>query len=250
MTGRWSVWALPVAMGAAVGVLQVGPVGAQAPPTPPQGVPQVTVTSRGEVQVTPDRARIQVGVETEARTAADAAAENNRKQTAVLAAIRALGIPQSAIRTLNYSVHPVQRWNERDRVTELVGYRVSNIVQVDAEKLDQSGPIIDAALKAGANRVAGLEFRLSDQARYRDSALVLAVQNARRQAEVAARAAGGTAVELLELNVMEMDRPEPRPQMMAAARVSDEAAPPTPVSEGTMTVSMVISTRWRFVQAR
>jgi uncharacterized protein YggE len=205
------------------------------------------VTSRGEVQVTPDRARVQVGVETEARTAADAANQNNRKQTAVLNAIRALGIPATAITTLNYSVYPIHRWNESTKRSDLVGYRVSNIVQVDADKIEQAGPIIDAGLKAGANRVAGLEFRLSDQARYRDSALVLAVQNARRQADVVARAAGGTASELLEVNVMEMDRPER--MMMAQMKTADAAAESaTPVSEGSMTVTIMINTRWRFTR--
>ena len=219
---------------------------AQATPAP---IPQISVNARGEIQVTPDRARIQLGVETEAKSAAEAAAMNSRKQTAVLAAIRALGIPQSAITTLNYSVFPVQRWNERDRITELVGYQVSNIVQVDAQKIEQAGPIIDAALKAGANRVANLEFRLSDQARFRDSALALAVQNAKRQAEVAASAAGGRILDLLEINVMDMERPEPRPMAMAAMKSADAAAP-TPVSEGTMSVSVMITTRWRYAKGQ
>jgi uncharacterized protein YggE len=189
-----------------------------------------------------------VGVETEARTAAAAAEQNNRKQTAVLNAIRALGISSSAITTLNYSVYPVHRWNETTKRSDLIGYRVSNIVQVDAEKIEQAGPIIDAGLKAGANRVAGLEFRLSDQARFRDSALVLAVQNARRQADVVARAAGGSASELLEINVMEMDRPERMVMAQMKSAEADQTA--TPVSEGTMTVTVVINTRWRYSQAR
>ena len=233
-------WAVAGAMLAISG----GRVDAQVVPPQP---PQITVTSRGEVQVTPDRARVQVGVETEARSAADAANQNNRKQAAVLNAIRALGIPSSAITTLNYTVHPIHRWNENTKRSELTGYRVSNIVQVDAEKIEQAGPIIDAALKAGANRVAGLEFRLSDQARYRDSALVIAVQNARRQAEVVARAAGGTASELLEVNVMEMERPERF--MVAQMKAADaSAAEATPVSEGTMTVTVMINTRWRYLK--
>ena len=227
-------------------VLALAPVQAQSQ-MGAELVPQISVSSRGEVQVTPDRARVQVGVETEAKTAAAAAEENNKKQTAVIAGIRALGIAQRAITTTSYSVVPVQRWNETLRRSELIGYRVSNIVQVDAERVDQAGPIIDAGLKAGANRVAGLDFRLSDQARYRDSALTLAVQNAKRQADVAARAAGGSAAELIELNVVEMDRPDPRPYMMAGMKAAEDAATPTPVSEGTMTVSVVVNTRWKFV---
>lgn len=230
-------------VGSVAGLMVVaGALGAQTQPE----VPQVVVTARGEVQVTPDRARIQLGVQTEAATAAQAAAENAKKQTAVLAAIRKLGVAERSITTVNYSVYPVQRWNEQQRVSEVIGYRVSNIVQVDAERLDQTAAIIDAALASGANRVAGLEFRLSDQAKWRDSALTVAVRNARRQAEVAARAAGGAASSLLELTVQEFGFPEPRPMVAMAMAREQDMAQPTPVSEGTMTVTVVVTTRWRF----
>ncbi len=216
---------------------------AQSPtPLPP---PQISVQARGEVQVAPDRARVQVGVETQARTAAGAAAENNRKQTAILSAIRALGIPSSAIATLNYSVMPVQRYDDKERRVILDGYRVSNIVQVETDKLEQAGGIIDAGLSNGANRVAGLDFLVKDAAKARDAALALAVESARRQADVAARAAGGQIVELLELSVNDFERPEPRP-MLAMSKVAGGDATPTPLSEGLSTVAVTVSTRWRF----
>ena len=216
---------------------------AQAPTPPPP--PQISVQARGEVQVAPDRARVQIGVETQAKTAASAAAENNRKQTAILAAIRAVGVPPSAITTLNYTVMPVQRYDDKERRVVLEGYRVSNIVQVETDKLEQAGGIIDAGLSNGANRVAGLDFLVKDAAKARDAALALAVESARRQADVAARAAGGQIAELLELNVNDFERPEPRP-MMAMAKVAGGDASPTPLSEGLSTVSVSVSTRWRF----
>ena len=216
---------------------------AQAPT--PQPPPQISVQARGEVQVAPDRARVQIGVETQAKTAAAAAAENNRKQTAILAAIRAVGVPASAITTLNYSVMPVQRYDDKERRVILEGYRVSNIVQVETDKLEQAGGIIDAGLSNGANRVAGLDFLVKDAAKARDAALALAVESARRQADVAARAAGGQIAELLELNVNDFERPEPRP-MMSMAKVAGGDASPTPLSEGLSTISVSVSTRWRF----
>ncbi|MBL0171622.1 MAG: SIMPL domain-containing protein [Gemmatimonadaceae bacterium] len=217
--------------------------GAQtAPPTP---TPQISVSARGEIQIAPDRARVQVGVETQAKTAAAASAENNRKQTAILAAIKALGIPAAQITTLNFSVSPVQRYDDKDRRVVIDGYQVSNIVQVVSDKLEQAGPIIDAALANGANRVAGLDFMVKDPSSARDAALAQAVQSARRQAEVAAKAAGGTLSELLEINVNEYERPEPRP-MMSMAKMDAGGATPTPISEGTATVSVAVSTRWRF----
>lgn len=232
-----------VAVAAAASALWAPIASAQTPA--PQPPPQISVQARGEVQVAPDRARVQVGVETQAKTAAAAAAENNKKQTAILAAIRALGVPSSAITTLNYTVMPVQRYDEKERRVVMDGYKVSNIVQVETDKLEQAGTIIDAGLSNGANRVAGLDFLVKDAAKARDAALAQAVEAARRQADVAAKAAGGQIAELLELNVNDFERPEPRP-MLAMAKMAGGDATPTPLSEGMSTVAVIVMTRWRF----
>ena len=227
------------------------PVMAQtATQTATQTPSQIHVSARGEVRVTPDRAQLQLSVETRGKTAALAAAENNRKQTAVLGAIKALGVPAGQITTLNYQVSPNQRYDEKERRTVIDGYVVSNTVQVITDKLDQTGLIIDAALSNGANRVAGLEFSVKDLTGPQDAALTQAVQIAKRQAEVAAKAAGGTLGELLELIVSsENDRPTPRMAMAMAMSVASDAPPP-PISEGSTAVGVSVSTRWRFVSAR
>ncbi len=214
----------------------------------PQPPPQIVVTGRGEVQVTPDRAQVQVGMETQARTAALASKENNQKQTAILTAIRALGIPASQIQTLNYSVMPIQRYDEKTQRVVIDGYRVSNIVQVETDKIEQAGPIIDAALTSGGNRVAGVDFVVKDRAKAEESALIKAVESAQRQAEVAAKAAGGQIAELLELNINEYERPQPRAVMAMARMEMADASAPTPVSEGMATIAVSVTTRWRFTK--
>lgn len=214
----------------------------------PQPPPQIVVSGRGEVQVAPDRAQVQVGMETQAKTAILASQENNRKQAAILAAIRALGIPASQIQTLNYSVMPIQRYDETAQRVVIDGYQVSNIVQVLTDKIEQAGPIIDAALTNGGNRVAGLDFLVKDRERAQETALTKAVESARRQAEVAARAAGGQIAELLELNINEYERPQPRGMMAMAKMEMADAAAPTPVNEGMATVAVSVTTRWRFMK--
>ncbi|WP_373058577.1 SIMPL domain-containing protein [Gemmatimonas sp.] len=233
-----------------LGVLATPPLATQAAaqmsmPLPPA---QIVVSGRGEVQVAPDRAQVQVGMETQARTAALASQENNKKQTAILAAIRALGVPAAQIQTLNYSVMPMQRYDEKTQRVVIDGYRVSNIVQVETDKIEQAGPIIDAALTNGGNRVAGLDFLVKDRAKAQETALTKAVESARRQAEVAAKAAGGQVAELLEININEFERPQPRAVMAMAKMEMADASAPTPVSEGLATIAMSVTTRWRFTK--
>lgn len=219
---------------------------AQAPVAAP---PQIVVSANGEVRVTPDRANIQLGVETQAKTAAAASAENSRRQTAILGAIKALGIPASAITTSGYTVNPMQRWDEKERKTVIDGYQVTNLVVVLVSKVEQTGAVIDAALGAGANRVAGLSFEASDPSKAREEAITKAVTQARHEADVAARAAGGTVAEMLELTINSYEPPRPMP-MFAMAKAASADAMPTPVSEGTLTVQVNVSTRWRFAAGR
>jgi uncharacterized protein YggE len=213
----------------AAGLSLTGTGAAVAQPMMPPAPPTISVSARGEVQLPPDRARVQVGVETQARTPALASQENNRKQTAILAAIRALGVPAAQIQTLNYSVMPMQHYDEKLRRVVIDGYTVSNVVQVETEKLELAGPIIDAG-------------------KAQDDALAMAVASARRQAEVAAKAAGGQIAELIELSINDFERPDPRPMMAMAKMEASDAAMPTPLAEGTTTVAVSVSTRWKFAR--
>ena len=208
--------------------------------------PQIVVSANGEVVITPDRANIQLGVETQAKTASLASVENNRKQNAVLAAIKALGIPAASITTSSYSVSPIQRWDDKERKTLIDGYRVSNIVIVNVAKIEQSGAVIDGALASGANRVVSLNFELADPSKAREEAISKAVAQARREAEVAAKAAGGGINGLLEITVNSYEQPRQVP-MFAMARSASVADMSTPVSEGTLTVQVSVTTRWQFL---
>ena len=207
--------------------------------------PQIVVSANGEVVITPDRANIQLGVETQAKTAALASAENNKKQNAVLTAIKALGIPAASITTSSYSVSPIQRWDEKERKTLIDGYRVSNIVVVNVVKIEQTGAVIDGALASGANRVASLNFELADPSKAREEAISKAVAQARREAEVAAMAAGGSITGLLEITVNSFEQPRQIP-MFSMAKSASVADMSTPVNEGTLTVQVNVTARWRY----
>jgi uncharacterized protein YggE len=210
--------------------------------TPPP--PQLVVSSHAETKITPDRARVRISVQTRAANAAAAASENAQIQQRVFAALRALGIRNEDLSTTGYNVSPEYR-HEPNREPRVVGYIVTNTVVAEVQRVDQVGRILDAALGAGANLISGLDFYPSNIETARREALENAIANARRDAEVMARAAGGTLGTLLEASVGAYYRPPPQPRMaMMAARA--EAAD-TPISPGTETVAVDVTTRWRFV---
>ncbi len=210
-------------------------------------IPQIAVTGRGEIKVSPDRATIQISVQTRASTAAAAAAENATKQQSVLSALRALGFSNDQLSTVNYNVYPEQRYDAgKDPV--IVGYNVTNTILIDVRKLSQVGPAIDAALSHGANMITSLQFYASNTEVARRTAIGTAIEKARADAEAAAHAAGGTLGTLLEISIGAYTPPPPRPLMMARAGVAQLDS--TPIQAGEETLSVEVSTRWRFNPAK
>lgn len=211
---------------------------------PNDQIPQIAVTGRGEVKVSPDRATIQVSVQTRAATAAAAAAENANKQQAVLSALRALGLTNDQLSTVGYNVYPEQRYDQ-GKEPVIIGYNVTNTILVDVRKLTQVGPVIDAALAHGANSISSLQFYASNTEAARRSAIAVAIEKARADADAAARAARGTLGSLLEINVSSYSPRPPQPVMMRAAAGMAQAD--TPINPGEETLSVEVITRWKFI---
>lgn len=231
-------------MTALLAAMPLARVTAQGSPTPPQ--PQIVTTAMGEATVIPDRASIIFALETRAPTAAAAAAENARRQKAVIDALRGKGIGAEQITTAGYTVSADERYDKGQR--QVVGYIARNSVVVEVLKTDMVGTLIDAALGAGSNMVSGLRFYSSVYESTRRTALERAVVKARADAEVMARAAGGEVGDPIEIQTMEMGMPRPMMEMADARMMaSSEAQTETPIVVGEQKVTVSVTTRWQFV---
>lgn len=213
----------------------------------PSQLPQIVVTGHGEIKVSPDRATIQIAVQTRAATASDAAAQNATKQQAVLSALKSLGLTNDQLSTVNYQVYPEQRY-EQGKDPVISGYNVTNTIVADIRRLDQVGKVIDAALAHGANLISSLQFYSSNTQGARRTAIASAIEMARADADAAARAAGGSLGPLIEVNVLAVSPPRPQPMMMA--RAAGVAQADTPINPGDETLGVDVMTRWRFVTGR
>jgi uncharacterized protein len=209
--------------------------------------PQIIVSSHGEARLTPDRASIHISVQTRAATASAAAAENAKRQQAVVTAIRTLGIAPDQISTANYSVNPEYRYDPNQAPT-VIGYVVTNTVVVDVRDLAKVPRVIDTSLGSGANMIEGLQFYASNSDSARREALAAAVAKARADAEVVAKAARGSLGSMLEATVGSYAMP-PRPMYTMSKAAGQEAAD-TPISPGQQTITVDVTTRWVFVAAQ
>ena len=150
---------------------------------------QITVTGQATIQIAPDIARAQLGVQTFAVSLDEAISENNRRASAASAVLKAGGVAEADIKTAVFQVH-VQRDYKEDRVGQIVGYWVNNAVSVTLRDLTRVGQLLQATIEAGINSVDNLVFTLNDFEPVRSQVRVLAMQDARRRAETLAQTAG------------------------------------------------------------
>src|SRR5688572_27330332 len=212
--------------------------------TRPQ-IPQIVVSATGEVRVAPDRATISIGVQSRAATAAAASAQNSQKQRAVIDAIKARGVPADQISTSSFNVIPETRYDrEGQQAPRTTSYLVMNTVTVELKRVDLIGPVIDASLAAGANQINSLAFGVQNADSARRIALASAMAKARADAEVMARAAGGTLGPLIEATAMDVGIPRPIYMRAEAAMAADKSVP---VEPGQETISAGINARWQFI---
>lgn len=201
----------------------------------------ITVSGSGEAKAVPDQAQLSAGVTTTATTAAAALAENARKMNGVFATLKRLGVPDKSIQTSNFSVTPqYPPYNQNATGPQrIVGYQVSNQVDVTLDDVKKLGPALDALVGSGANQINSVGFSIRDPATLLATARAAAVADAIKRAQTYARAAGvglGAVVSIAE-GTIEAPRPMYRMQAVAAAPLDST---PTAAGEQSVTANVTI----------
>jgi len=150
----------------------------------------ISVSGSAMVSSNPDTLIIVLGVESEAKTANESLSQNSNSLNSVISSLKNSGISEDDIQTSNFSIHPLYdsikdsngNWQQI-----LNGYRVSNILSIQTERIDSAGDIIDAAVSSGANRVDNVSFQLSDDKlqKISDDLIADAINDAIQKAEKA-----------------------------------------------------------------
>jgi uncharacterized protein YggE len=222
-----------------IAVLLGGPVLAQTPADFPAAI---SVTGEAQISVAPDIAFVDARVATDAKTAREASEANNAAMTRVFAALKAANIDARDIQTSRLSLQPQYAPN-RSGPSPVVGYRASNRVTVRIHDVSKVAGVIDTLVGAGANDIGNVAFEVSQASKLLDDAREKAVADARRKAEIYARAAGVTLG--APLSISEGGAPEP---LFRAKMAAPMAAAPTPIAQGEETLSVSVNVTWAIKQ--
>ena len=210
---------------------------AQADVAPP---PTISVTGEATISAPPDLARIEAGVTNEAKTAREASDANNATMGRVLLALKGTGIDEKDYQTSRLSLQPE---NASGRVSssnapQIVGYRASNRLTIKLRDVSKIAGVIDAVTAAGANDIGGINFMVSNASKLLDDARAQAIADARRKAEIYARAADVTLG--APLSISEEGSPGPMMYRRAAAPM----AASVPIAPGEETLRITVSVTW------
>jgi uncharacterized protein len=210
-------------------------VGAQAqqPQQTPEG--RVVVTGEGSVSVTPDYAQIRSGVTTRARTVKEGVDANSKLMTAIIAALKDAGIAERDIQTARFSIQPVYASQVSNAEPRLSGYSVSNQVIVTIREIGKVGDVLDRVVAAGATDAGNVSFLVSNASKALDEAREAAIADARRKAEVYAKASG-VRLGRVEWITEDTGGGTPVPMMMARAQ-----AAPVPIATGEDTLRVRVT---------
>ena len=219
-------------------------------PTIAAGHTLLTVNAEGSSTAEPDLAVFGAGVTTQGDTASAALAENSRKMTQVVAALKRAGVAERDIQTNNLNLSPVYAPPKRlpdgsfeEQPQRIVGYQVSNNVSVKQRKLADYGKVIDALVTSGANQVNGPSFMLTKPEAAQDEARQQAIAIARQRAELYARASGLKVMNIVSISESGGNTPQP---VMFRRGMADSvaAAPPPPVMAGELETNVNVAVQF------
>jgi len=228
----------PFAAAIVAGALLATPVLAQTAPPP-----MISVTGEATISVAPDLAQVDGGVTSEAKTAREASETNNAAMAKVLLALKGAGIAEKDFQTSRLSLQPQSAPN-RAGPAAIVSYRASNRVTVRVHDVTKVANVIDTLVAAGANDIGGIDFIVSGASKLLDQAREQAVEDARRKAEIYAKAAGVALGPPLSISE---GGGAPMPIQFRAKAMA--AAAPTPVAQGEETLAVTVSVSWAIKQA-
>ena len=184
---------------------------------------RLDVSATGEVTRVPDLAVINAGVVTRAATAGGAIQQAATRMARVREALRQAGIADRDIQTSNISLEP-QYTYANNQPPKLNGYAATNQLSIRFRDIENTGKILDALVKEGANQISGPNLTIDKPEAALDEARGKAVAAARARADLYARSLGMRVVRVVSVSESGGSYPVPPPMPMYARAEAAQAA--------------------------
>ena len=201
-------------------------------------------TGSATTQVKPDKVTVSLGVETTNTKAKAALATNSELMNKIINALKIAGVKENETSTSSFTITPNRDYTIDKNQGRLIGFTVSNSIQIDSNNVNKTSEWIDTAVSSGANNVNSIYFSLSDKKldNIKKQLLNEAIENAKEKADIAASALG---LKIVGIRTVTIDQPTPiftGPTSYGAQSLKTEAfAPSTPIMTGEQQISQTVN---------
>jgi uncharacterized protein YggE len=169
----------------------------------------ITISGEGKIYATPDVGLIDVGVISQASTVAPAQKDNVQKMNKITQAMKDLGVDEKDMKTTAYNISPRYQYNNYYSRNDIIGYEVSQTLEVKIRNLDKVGDIIAKAAELGANQTGSLAFTFDDPEKTNAEARTKAIANAKEKADALASVLGVKLVRIVSFTESSYIPPSP-----------------------------------------
>ena len=199
----------------------------------------ISVSGQGIVYVTPDIVNLQLGIQAQAATVADAQSQAATAMNNVLAALAANGVAKADIQTQNYSIQQTTRYDNVKQQDISTGYQVINYVNDKVRDVTKAGVILDAVTAAGGDltRVNSVQFSLNDPTSANNQARDQAMADAKA---TAAQLASDASVKLGNPLSISESEVSPISKMYASDMAVPSASGSTTINSGELEITVSV----------
>ncbi len=208
----------------------------------------ITVTGVGDVATRPDTAEIQISVVSISEGAGKALDMASERAKALVKASADNGVAEKDVRTGTVSLAPVYRDGEKTKDGKIgppviIGHRATLSSRIVVRDISTVGKLLDSLVDAGANRLSGIRFQVSNQDEMVNKARILAIKDAHALATLMTNEAGTKLGKVLRIE----DAGSVVPQARMRDIVSESVG--IPVMPGEMEVAAQVRITYSIVDA-
>ena len=149
-----------------------------------------SVSGSAEVYAKPDLGLITFSVKTESKTVANAMLDNSKKMNNIIDRLKELEVEDKDLKTTAFNIRPRYEYERESGKQTLVGYGITQSLEVKIRNLDNVGKIIQGATDKGANQVGNLSFVIDNEEEFKEQARAEAIKKAQAKAKKIAEELG------------------------------------------------------------
>ena len=124
----------------------------------------INLSAQEEMEFSPDKVKIILGVETRSEKLEIAKNENNKKINEIKNILTKYD--QLEIANISFNIYPVYERDEEQQKIQY--YKIRNMLEIKSYNLELISKIIDDSLKAGANTISNLQYSLENEDKARE----------------------------------------------------------------------------------